>query len=146
MTASAACCCADRKHPICSRAMLKALRVPKNPPLLAGDCRPRYRPAPSGPASKSRARSHAFEEPAEPPFRRTKAVVVVHEGRVIAERYAPGVRVDTQLVGFSMTKSVVNALLGILNPTRPHLAIACRRRYPSGAARTIRAAKSRSST
>ena len=41
----------------------------------------------SDPALKA-ALDHAFEEPAEPPFRRTKAVVVVHDGRVIAERYA----------------------------------------------------------
>jgi CubicO group peptidase (beta-lactamase class C family) len=33
---------------------------------------------------------------------------------VIAERYAPGIGVDTQLSGFSMTKSMVNALLGVL--------------------------------
>ncbi len=60
------------------------------------------------------ALDHAFEEPPAPPFRRTKAVVVVHDGKVIAERYAPGIGVDTPLLGFSMTKSVVNALIGIL--------------------------------
>ena len=49
-----------------------------------------------------------------PPFRRTKAVVVVHDGKVIAERYAAGIGVDTPLLGFSMTKSVINALIGIL--------------------------------
>ena len=68
---------------------------------------------PSDPALKA-ALDHAFEEPAEPPFRRTKAVVVVHDGKVIAERYAAGIGVETPLLGFSMTKSVVNALIGIL--------------------------------
>jgi CubicO group peptidase (beta-lactamase class C family) len=33
---------------------------------------------------------------------------------VIAERYAKGVGIDTQLLGFSMTKSVINALIGIM--------------------------------
>jgi CubicO group peptidase (beta-lactamase class C family) len=33
---------------------------------------------------------------------------------VIAERYAPGVGIDTQLLGFSMTKSVMSALIGIM--------------------------------
>jgi CubicO group peptidase (beta-lactamase class C family) len=40
--------------------------------------------------------------------------VVVRDGKVIAERYAPGIGVDTQLSGFSMTKSMINALLGVL--------------------------------
>jgi len=44
----------------------------------------------------------------------TKAVVVVRDGRVIAERYAPGIGLDTPLLGFSATKSVINALLGLL--------------------------------
>lgn len=60
------------------------------------------------------ALDHAFEEPASPPFRRTKAVVVVQDGTVIAERYAPGIGVETPLLGYSLTKSVVNALIGIL--------------------------------
>jgi len=100
------------KAPYLLKSDVEALKVPKSPPLLPEIAGPDI-VQPSGPALKA-ALDHAFEEPAEPPFRRTKAVVVVHEGSVIAERYAPGVRVDTQLVGFSMTKSVVNALLGIL--------------------------------
>jgi CubicO group peptidase (beta-lactamase class C family) len=60
------------------------------------------------------ALDNAFAEPSEPPLRRTKAVVVVKDGRIIAERYAQGIGIDTPLMGFSMTKSVVNALVGIL--------------------------------
>lgn len=56
----------------------------------------------------------AFEENPAPPFRHTEAVVVVHDGRIIAERYAPGVGPETPLIGYSATKSVVNALIGIL--------------------------------
>ena len=82
-----------------------------------GDCRPDV-VEPSDPALKA-ALDHAFEEPAEPPFRRTKAVVVVHDGKVIAERYAAGIGVDTPLLGFSMTKSVVNALIGDPDPAGP---------------------------
>jgi CubicO group peptidase (beta-lactamase class C family) len=68
---------------------------------------------PTQPALKE-ALDRAFRENPEPPFRQTKAVVVVHDGRVIAERYAPGYGPGTPLLGWSMTKSVTNALLAIL--------------------------------
>ena len=55
-----------------------------------------------------------FTEADHPPYRRTKAVVVVHDGRVIAERYAPGYGIETPILGNSITKSVTNALIGIL--------------------------------
>ena len=100
------------KEPYIPRSDIDALRVPKAPPLLDEIAGPDV-VAPANPALKA-ALDHAFEEPAEPPFRRAKAVVVVHDGKVIAERYAAGVGVDTPLLGFSMTKSVVNALIGIL--------------------------------
>ena len=44
----------------------------------------------------------------------TKAVVVMKGGRIIAERYAPDHGTDTPILGFSATKSVINALTGIL--------------------------------
>jgi CubicO group peptidase (beta-lactamase class C family) len=100
------------KEPYLLRSDVEGLKVPKAPPLLPDIAGPAI-VEPADPALKA-ALDHAFEEPAEPPFRRTKAVVVVHDGRVIAERYAPGVGTDTPLLGFSMTKSVVNALIGIL--------------------------------
>ena len=60
------------------------------------------------------ALDRAFVEPASPPFKRTRAIVVVKDGRVIAERYADGIYIDTSLLGFSATKSVISALAGIL--------------------------------
>ncbi|MGC2834200.1 MAG: serine hydrolase [Methylocella sp.] len=62
----------------------------------------------------SQALDHAFAESESGPRRFTKAVVVLHRGRVVGERYAPGVTPATPLIGWSMTKSVTNALLGIL--------------------------------
>ena len=56
----------------------------------------------------------AFAEPASGPRRNTRAVVVVHGGRVIAERYAPGLDVNTPLLSHSVAKSVINALIGLL--------------------------------
>jgi CubicO group peptidase (beta-lactamase class C family) len=45
---------------------------------------------------------------------RTRAVVVVHNGNIIAEQYASGFTKDTKLIGWSMTKSITSALTGIL--------------------------------
>jgi len=98
--------------PYLLKSDIAALKTPKSPPLLA-EIAGAAIVVPSDPELKA-ALDHAFEEPATPPFRRTKAVVVVHDGTVVAERYASGVGVETPLLGFSMTKSVVNALLGIL--------------------------------
>src|SRR5713226_3079999 len=99
-------------EPYLLKSDIDALKAPKSPPLLT-EIAGAAVVEPSDPALKA-ALDHAFEEPATPPFRKTRAVVVVHDGTVIAERYADGVGVDTPLLGFSMTKSVVNALLGIL--------------------------------
>jgi CubicO group peptidase (beta-lactamase class C family) len=54
----------------------------------------------------------AEPDPAHP--RRTRALVVVHDGRIIAERYAPGFDTAMPLLGWSMTKMAMNALTGIL--------------------------------
>ncbi len=56
----------------------------------------------------------AFAEPGSDKVRKTRAVVVVYDGRLVAERYAPGFDADMPLLGWSMAKSVTNALVGIL--------------------------------
>ncbi len=44
----------------------------------------------------------------------TRGVVVAYRGRLIAEQYGPGFDKDTRQLGWSMTKSITNALVGIL--------------------------------
>lgn len=43
----------------------------------------------------------------------TRAVVIIHHGRLVAERYMPGFGADTRLLSWSMAKSVTQALAGI---------------------------------
>jgi CubicO group peptidase (beta-lactamase class C family) len=44
--------------------------------------------------------------------RNTRAVVVVRDGELLAERYGDGFDADTPLLGWSMAKSVANTLIG----------------------------------
>ena len=44
----------------------------------------------------------------------TRAVVVVWHGQLVAERYADGFDRHTPLIGWSMTKGIMNALVGVL--------------------------------
>ena len=55
-----------------------------------------------------------FAEPNPARKLRTRALLVIHEGRSVAERYAPGIDKDTPLLSWSMAKSFTNALVGIL--------------------------------
>ncbi len=73
-------------------------------------------PSPVEPANPKLALAldGAFTEPDQPPFRHTKAVIIIKDGRLIAERYALGYGVDTPILGYSATKSVTSALIGIL--------------------------------
>jgi CubicO group peptidase (beta-lactamase class C family) len=56
----------------------------------------------------------AVDEAFLPAARNTLAVLILHRGRVVAERYAPGITPQTRLPGWSMTKSVTATLVGIL--------------------------------
>lgn len=56
----------------------------------------------------------AFVEPDAKHPVRTRAVVVLHKGKIVAERYANGFTKNTPLTGWSMTKSVTNAMVGML--------------------------------
>ena len=60
------------------------------------------------------AMDRVFNERPEKPIKDVKAVVVVKNGHVIAEQYAPGFGIDTPLLSNSVAKSFTNAVLGIL--------------------------------
>lgn len=84
-----------------------AAGAPSTAPWPEGDA-----PAPAPSPGLARALERAFEEPEPAMLRRTRAVVVVHEGKLVAERYAPGIGPDTPLPGWSMAKSALSALVG----------------------------------
>ncbi|RUL77626.1 serine hydrolase domain-containing protein [Dyella choica] len=69
--------------------------------------------APADPALRA-ALERAFAEPDPAHPRLTKAVVVLHDGHLVAERYAPGYGPETAIWGHSITKSVMQALVGVL--------------------------------
>jgi CubicO group peptidase (beta-lactamase class C family) len=102
-------CVLDQGEPIVEAGAPAANDTPALLPDIAG-------PAVVAPqdARIAAALDRAFAEPDAPPFKRTRAVVVVKDGRIIAERYADGIGMDTPLLGFSATKSVMSALSGIL--------------------------------
>ncbi len=65
-------------------------------------------------AQLDRTLDWAFSEPVKEHPVRTRAVIVLYDGQIVAERYAPGYSKETRLLGWSMTKSVTSALIGIL--------------------------------
>jgi CubicO group peptidase (beta-lactamase class C family) len=56
----------------------------------------------------------AFREPRPDNPRKTRAVVVVYDGQLVAERYGKGIHKEMPMLGWSMAKSITNALVGIL--------------------------------
>ena len=100
------------------------LRFDRQPTPMRAD-RPRNEPGPSATDLASSQRSEtktrltavlddAFSETDPTRPRQTRAVVVLSNGQIVAERYAAGFTADTPMLGWSMTKGVLNALAGIL--------------------------------
>lgn len=56
---------------------------------------------------------YAFDEPHIDNPRYTRAALVVYKGKVIKEQYAEGFSKETALLGWSMTKSITNAMVGL---------------------------------
>jgi CubicO group peptidase (beta-lactamase class C family) len=52
-----------------------------------------------------------FDDPA---LAETRALVVMHRGSIVAERYASGYSPDTRLISWSMAKSVTGTLVGMM--------------------------------
>ena len=57
---------------------------------------------------------NAFTEPYTGKKQRTRAVIVLYNGQLVAEKYAPGFDRNTKMYGWSMAKSFTAALIGTL--------------------------------
>lgn len=64
-------------------------------------------------AANIKAINYAIDRAFNPEYN-TLAVVVLHRGQVIGERYAPGIDASTVLPGWSMAKSITATLVGLL--------------------------------
>jgi CubicO group peptidase (beta-lactamase class C family) len=96
------------------RSPAPQLAVPRIPPAAA-DTRPvRGIPAHMAAPRIEAAIRDAFSEPDPSTPRRTRAIVIMHAGEIIAERYADGFSAAHRFAGWSMAKSVTNALTGIM--------------------------------
>jgi CubicO group peptidase (beta-lactamase class C family) len=58
--------------------------------------------------------NNAFTEPYPGKKQRTRAVIVVYNEKLVAEKYAPGFNKDTKFYGWSMAKSFGSALIATL--------------------------------
>lgn len=56
----------------------------------------------------------AFNEPFNKQQRQTRAVLVVYDGQIIGEKYANGYSINSKQLSWSMTKGIINAMIGIL--------------------------------
>ncbi len=82
--------------------------------VRAADPEPVYRVSASAVVSESALRGAIdplFEDDA---MGETRALIVLRDGEVVAERYAPGYSPETKLLSWSMAKSVTAALVGLM--------------------------------
>ncbi len=110
--------------------------VPASPALVRAGC---DWPEARGPEALQRFVDGTFTEPNPRRLRRTYAVLVVHDGRIVAERYARGITAGMPLPGWSMAKSVLSALIGLL-VRDGHLALDARELLPAWSGSDPRAA------
>jgi CubicO group peptidase (beta-lactamase class C family) len=76
---------------------------------------PEAPPRPDVDAARLRgALDRVLAERESPATGETHAVVAIHRGVLVAERYAPEVDAGTTLISWSMAKSITHALLGLL--------------------------------
>lgn len=73
---------------------------------------------PTTPSLAKAINSAFIEDDPSYPTKNTRAVVVLHKGQLVGEKYAPEADQNTPLLGWSMTKSLTSTLFGILSDNK----------------------------
>ena len=106
-----------------SEEKIRARRVTRPPHIIVntdtvawpmGDKLPDTLPSGIDTAQLARAMNRVFHPAKTDYTNQTRALIVLYNGQIVAERYAPGFTAHTRLTGWSMTKSITGALAGIL--------------------------------
>ncbi len=97
----------------------KPVALPKNPELAnekwpMGDVTDGEIPPEVDRAALQAALDFAFDASLQARPQKTRSLLVVYKGRIVAERYAPGFHPDMPLMSWSMMKSITAALVGTL--------------------------------
>ena len=79
-----------------------------------GDANATHSPATVDQEAMERALDFTFDDAQHDFPQRARAMVVLHKGKIVGERYAPGWTQESKLVSWSMGKSITSALIGIL--------------------------------
>lgn len=64
-------------------------------------------------AQVQKAIDYTFAEPPSENPRHGRAALIIYKGKIVGERYGDGIKPRTPLLGWSMTKSVTNTLVGM---------------------------------
>ncbi|MFN2458655.1 MAG: serine hydrolase domain-containing protein [Chitinophagaceae bacterium] len=83
-------------------------------PWPNGDLLPETKPGRINYIQLQTAINTAFNDTTDKKLRRTRAVIVLFDGQIIAEKYAEGFNGKKRHTGWSMAKGIGNALIGIL--------------------------------
>lgn len=78
-----------------------------------GQGAPLYRVRADSAADESRLRG-AVDAMFDGDMGETRALIVMHDGRAVAERYAPGFGPETKLLSWSIAKSITGVLVGLM--------------------------------
>ncbi len=87
-----------RLAPVAAAPSIQSLPLPRAPAVVAVDA----------------AVAQVFRETNAGGYPDTRAIVVLKDGKLLAEHYASGFSAQTPFLGWSMTKSVTSALVGVL--------------------------------